>query len=111
MLATLAAATLVLTALDHWTTYLCLSQHVPGWQVTEGNPLAAWLFARFGLVPGLAIDTTVTLGAVAMLVRTGFLPRGAKGACLLLLVATTALAVVNNLGAIHTLGIPPLGRG
>jgi hypothetical protein len=111
MLATLAAVTLVLTALDHWTTYLCLTQHVPGWQITEGNPLAAWLFASVGLVPGLAIDTAITLCAVAMLVRTGLLQRGAKGACLMLLVTTTALAVVNNFAAIHTLGIPALGRG
>jgi hypothetical protein len=111
MLTMLAAITLVLTALDHWTTYLCLTQHVPGWRISEGNPLAAWLFSSVGLVPGLAIDTAITLCAVGMLVRTGLLPRGAKGACLLLLVTTTGVAVLNNFGAIHTLGIPPLGRG
>lgn len=111
MLGTLGALILILTALDHWTTYLCLADSVPGWHVREANPLAAWLFSAFGLVPGLAIDSAVTLGAVGLVLHTGLLPRSAKGACLLLLVATTAVAVLNNLDAIQTLGISPLGRG
>ena len=46
MLALLAVLTLALTAADHWTTYLCLRAPVEGWQVTEANPLASWLFAN-----------------------------------------------------------------
>jgi hypothetical protein len=111
MLSTLTALIVVLTALDHWTTYLCLRGAVPGWQVSEGNPLAAWLFSSVGLVPGLAVDSLVTLGAVAFVLRSGVVPPRAKGLCLLLLVATTGFAVTNNLEAIRALGISPLGRG
>ncbi len=109
MLLPLAVLVLVLTALDHWTTYVCLQASVKGWLVTEGNPLAAWLFDRFGLVEGLAIDTLVTLAAVAFVARTDLLGAHAKLACLGLLAATTAYAVTNNLGAVHALGLSLLG--
>ena len=52
MLHWLAGLTVVLTAADHWTTYLCLRGPVEGWRVSELNPLADWLFATFGLVSG-----------------------------------------------------------
>ena len=66
----LAILTLLLSAADHWTTYLCLRAPVAGWHVAEANPLAEWLFASFGLVPGLLIDSGVTLVAVAFLLST-----------------------------------------
>ena len=109
MLHALAGLTLVLTAADHWTTYVCLRGPVQGWRVSELNPLADWLFAQFGLVPGLMIDSTVTLAAVAFLVTTALFPRSAKGVCFAILVASTAFAVVNNLRAIEVLGLSPLG--
>jgi hypothetical protein len=105
----LAALVLLLTALDHWTTYLCLRGQLPGWQVSEANPLAAWLFARLGLVAGLALDSAVTLAAVLFVLGTGLLPRPAKSACLALLVVTTGFAAANNLGALATLGLSVLG--
>jgi hypothetical protein len=111
LLGLLAGLIVALTAADHWSTYVCLTEVVPGWQVSEANPLAAWLFGAFGLVPGLAIDTAVTLAAVGMLVQTRLVPPSAKGACLLLLVATTGFAVLNNVDALATLGISPFGRG
>jgi hypothetical protein len=70
MLHALAGLTLLLTAADHWTTYLCLRGPVQGWRVSELNPLADWLFVKFGLVPGLLIDSTITLAAVAFLATT-----------------------------------------
>jgi len=42
MLPMLVVVALVLSAADHWTTYLCLIEETPGLQVMEGNPLAAW---------------------------------------------------------------------
>lgn len=111
MLTALVASILLLTALDHWTTYLCLHHPVEGWLVSEGNPVAAWMFDVIGLVPGLALDTLVTLGAVAFLVKTDLLPRPVKAACLALLMLTTAFAVTNNFDALAALDVSPLGRG
>ncbi len=98
---------MLLTVLDHWTTYVCLRGVVPGWQVSEGNPVAAWLFTSVGLVPGLLIDSAITLGAVAFVLRTSFLTHGAKGTYLSLLLVTTSFAVINNLGAVSLLDLWP----
>ncbi|MGH0037811.1 MAG: DUF5658 family protein [Myxococcota bacterium] len=111
MLYLLAALTLFLTAADHWTTYLCLRSPVDGWVVTEANPLADWLFNEAGLVGGLAIDTLVTMAAVGFLLSTRRLPQRAKHACFGLIALTTGYAVVNNLGALQSLGLSPLGPG
>ena len=109
MLHWLAGLTVVHTAADHWTTYLCLRGPIEGWRVSELNPLADWLFATFGLVPGLLIDSTITLAAIAFLLTTGLFPRTAKGVCFAVLVFSTTWAVVNNLFAIEALGLSPLG--
>ncbi len=98
---------MLLTVLDHWTTYVCLRGVVPGWQVSEGNPVAAWLFTSVGLVPGLLIDSAITLGAVAFVLRTSLLTHGAKGTYLGLLLVTTSFAVINNLGAVSLLDLWP----
>ena len=109
MLHWLAGLTLVLSAADHWTTYLCLRNPVVGWNVSELNPLAEWLFATFGLVPGLLIDSSVTLIAVVFLFSTALFPQTAKSACFAVLVFSTAWAVLNNLMAIEALGLSLLG--
>ena len=70
MLQVLALLTVLLSAVDHWTTYLCLRAPHQGWEVTEANPIADWLFSSLGLVPGLLIDSFVTLAAVAFLLGT-----------------------------------------
>jgi hypothetical protein len=105
----LASITLLLTAADHWTTYLCLRAPVDGWAVTEANPIAEWLFNAVGLVPGLMIDSVVTLFAIAFLLCTPRLPKPLKGAFLACVVVGTGHAVVNNLEAIRMLGLSPLG--
>ena len=107
----LAIATLALSAADHWTTYVCLRQPVSGWQVIEANPISDWLFQTVGLVPGLLIDSLVTVSAVAFLLTTRRLPDFAKKAFFGLVVATTGYAVINNYRAIDALGISPLGVG
>jgi hypothetical protein len=102
--------TLLVSAADHWTTYLCLSQPVTGWSVSEANPIADWLFTTAGLVPGLIIDSVVTLGAVAFLLGTRQVPEFAKGLFFLMVIVWTGFAVVNNLQAIDALGLSPVGR-
>jgi uncharacterized protein DUF5658 len=105
----LATLTILLSAADHWTTYLCLRAPVAGWQVAEANPLAQWLFESFGLVPGLLIDSGVTLGAIVFLLSTTQVPKLAKGLFFGLVITGTSIAVYNNWVAIHALGLSPLG--
>lgn len=105
----LALLTLTLSALDHWTTYLALRQPVFGWDVTEVNPLADWLFSSVGLVPGLLIDSVVTVVAVGFLLVTRQVPQIAKGVFFAAVIAWTGFAVVNNWQAVQALGLSPFG--
>lgn len=105
----LALLTLALSAADHWTTYLCLRNPIEGWQVTEANPISDWLFNGMGLVPGLVLDSVVTVVAVLLLLTTSRVPQFAKGAFFSLVVVTTGYAVVNNFEALSVLGLSPLG--
>lgn len=109
MLHLLAALTLLLSAADHWTTYLCLRSPISGFEITEANPLAAWLFRSVGLVEGLLIDSLLTVAALAFLVTTQCMPRTAKLAFLFAVIGWTGFAVANNLRAIYLLGLSPLG--
>jgi hypothetical protein len=105
----LALLTLALSAADHWTTYLCLRSPVAGWDVTEANPIADWLFQAMGLVSGLMLDSVVTVIAVLLLLTTSKIPQFAKAGLFTLVVLTTSYAVFNNLEAISVLGLSPLG--
>ena len=107
----LAILTLILSAADHWTTYLCLRSPVSGWEVVEANPISDWLFQVMGLVPGLMLDSMLTVIAVLFLSTTTLIPRSVKGGFFSVVVATTAYAVVNNFEALSALGLSPLGRG
>lgn len=111
MLHLLAVLTLLLSAADHWTTYLCLRSPVSGFEITEANPFAAWLFHSVGLIEGLMFDSVLTIAALAFLVTTHWLPRVAKLAFLVGVIGWTGFAVVNNLRAIYLLGLSPLGAG
>ena len=111
MLHLLAALTLLLSAADHWTTYLCLRSPVSGFEVTEANPFSAWLFQSVGLVEGLVIDSVLTLAALAFLLTTRWLPRPAKVVFLIAVIGWTGFAVANNLNALYLLGLSPLGAG
>ena len=107
----LAIATLAVSAADHWTTYVCLRQPVSGWQVTEANPISEWLFQTVGLVPGLLVDSVVTICAVAFLLTTRRLPVLMKKIFFCLVIVSTGYAVINNYRAIDVIGISPLGIG
>jgi hypothetical protein len=109
MLPVLVTVALLLSAADHWTTYLCLSQEAPGVEVSEGNPLAAWLFTTLGLTGGLVVDTLVTVAALAFLAVSDSVPRWVKYAFLCGLIGATTLAVANNLGALTALRLAPFG--
>ncbi len=109
MLPVLLVLTICLSAADHWTTYLCLSANAPGWEVTEANPLADWLFNRAGLVEGLLIDSAITLVALAFLATTPRLPHLLKIAFLSSAVFWTGYAVANNVQAALTMGLSLLG--
>lgn len=111
MLRTLAGLTLLLTGADHWTTYLCLRLPVTGWEVMEANPLADWLFGIAGLVPGLAIDTGITLAAIGFLLTTNRFAESVKLGLLAFIATTTGYAVINNIGAMSDLGLSPIGIG
>ncbi len=105
----LALVALLLALADHWTTYLCLSAPVPGWQVIEANPLAAWVFEQFGLVEGLLLDSLITGVALVVVVRTPLVAQYWKRAALWLLIATSSYAVANNLEAVRRLGLSITG--
>jgi hypothetical protein len=105
----LALLTVLVSAADHWTTYLCLRAPVDGWTVSEANPLAGWLFGSIGLVPGLLLDSAVTVGAVSFLLVTTVIPRGLRAAFLAFVCVWTAAAVANNVNALDALGLSLLG--
>ena len=105
----LAGLVLLLTFADHFTTWVCLREPVPGWIVSEANPIADWLFGRLGLVPAILLDTAVTVVAVTGLAATGLLPRVAKAGFFAVIVAWTGWAVVNNVQAIVRMGLSPFG--
>ncbi len=105
MLPAFAGLAFLLALLDHVTTWLCLRAPVPGWEIREANPLAAWLFGNVGLVEGLALDTLVTVLAVVLLARSQRMPPAAKLGLLGLLIATSAFAVANNVDVIQQIGL------
>jgi len=109
MVRTLAGLTVLLTGADHWTTYVCLRLPVQGWEIIEANPLADWLFNTAGLIPGLAIDTAITLLAVSFLLVSRRFGKPVKLGLLLFITTTTGYAVVNNLNAMQELGLFSMG--
>lgn len=105
----LALVTLALSAADHWTTYLCLRQPVEGWTILEANPISNWLFGSLGLVPGLLLDSALTIVAIVFLVNSRTFPNAVKAGFFLIVIGWTGYAVHNNLLAIAALGLSPLG--
>lgn len=102
-----AITTILLTGVDHWTTYVCLHAPIDGWSVVEANPIAQWLFDWVGLSLGLIIDSAVTLGAVLFLCATHLFDRSVKISLLCVITLSTGYAVFNNLGAISRMGLAP----
>lgn len=105
----LIASIVVLMCVDHLTTWLCLSQPVAGWAVSEANPIAEWIFASAGLVPGLLIDTLVTLAALTFVAATPRFSAPLKTSMLSFVTLVSGYAVTNNMLVIADLGIRPFG--
>ena len=93
----LGTLVVLLNLADNATTFLCLRAPVPGFEVIEANPAAAWLFNSVGLLPGLALEMAVTTLAIAFLVATTRISSRAKLALLVVLAALPAWAAVNNI--------------
>jgi hypothetical protein len=109
MLAVFVGLTVLFTVADHWTTYLCLRAPVDTWLVSEANPIAEWLFGAVGLVPGLLLDSMITVAAIAFLLTTPLVPPRVKTAFFFFVATWTGWAVTNNLGALRALGLSPWG--
>jgi hypothetical protein len=90
---------------DNATTFLCLRAPVPGYEVVEANPAAAWLFDAIGLFPGLVLEMAVTTVAVAFLVWTSRISPRVKLALLIVLAVLPAWAAVNNWLVIEATGL------
>ncbi len=105
LLKSLAVGVILASTADHWTTYLCLREPITGFNVTEGNPLAAWLFGQVGLVPGLLLDSLITLMAVLVVVKTDLVPHGLKLGFFGAVCVWTGLAVANNVAILQALGL------
>jgi hypothetical protein len=102
----LVLLTLLLSAADHWTTWLCLRGPVSGWEIREMNPFSEWLFLWIGVGPGLLLDSGLTLCGLGFLALTARVPRAAKLGFLSAVVLGTGFAVANNLDAISRMGLP-----
>ncbi len=93
----LGSLVVLLNLADNTTTFLCLRAPVPGYEVIEANPAAAWLFDAIGLTQGLVLEMVITTIAIAFLVETPRVPPRIKLALLVVLAALPAWAAVNNL--------------
>ena len=61
------------------------------------------------VVPGLFIDSVITVGAIGFVLTTRRFPKFVKFSLLIFISVTTGYAVANNLQALAALGISPLG--
>ena len=102
----LGTLVVLLNLADNATTFLCLRAPVPGYEVIEANPAAAWLFNAIGLGQGLALEMAVTTVAIAFLVATTRVPPRIKLALLVVLAALPAWAALNNLAVIEATNLP-----
>jgi hypothetical protein len=91
---------------DNATTYLCLRAPVEGYEIVEANPVAAWLFAQIGLLPGLVFEMAVTTGAIAFLVATERISPRVKLAVLIVLAVLPFWAAINNWFVIRATNLP-----
>jgi hypothetical protein len=104
LLVRLSLLVVLLRTLDALTTYTALTSRSL-YQVSEANPLAAWLFSSVGLVPGLVVSEVVGVLACLFLCYTKSFTVPQRAVVLILLCVTPALAVINNLGVLQRMGV------
>ena len=95
----------VLSAADHWTTWMCLREAIPGWDAAEANPIAAMLFGKVGLEMGLLLDSVLTVVLGVFLYVTNIMPAWAKIGFLAFFCILTSAAVYGNSQALKAMGI------
>jgi hypothetical protein len=94
---------MLVTMADAYTTWTCLHIPIPG--VTEANPITAWLFEVWGLVPGLCVDGIVTALAVLWIGLTQRVPPLSKSVVFLVVTILTSWAVYNNYQIMIEMGL------
>ena len=77
--------------------------------MSEANPIARWIFVRAGLVPGLLIDTLITVAALTFVAATPRFSPTLKTSMLSFVTLVSFYAVTNNVLVIADLGIGPSG--
>ena len=97
----------VFNALDNWTTWVCLRDPVmvAKWGIIEVNIIAAWIFDLMGLEWGLAFEYALTLGALAIIVRTKYFANWAKLTLLAIMCLLAGGAALSNFWVISELGL------
>ena len=95
----------IVSAGDHYTTWAMLQAPVPGFDVTEANPVARWLFSTFGLVGGLAVDSVFTFLAGLWMYETSMFTEKLKILWCLAVIVGTAYAIHNNVQALYATGV------
>lgn len=102
----LGVLVVLLNLADNTTTFLCLRAPVPGYEMAEANPAAAWLFDTVGLLPGLVLEMGLTTAAIVFLVYTTHVPPRLKFWLLVILAALPLWAAINNAFVIHATNLP-----
>ena len=102
----LGALVVLFNLADNATTFLCLRAPVPGFEVVEANPAAAWLFETVGLRQGLLLEMAVTTLAIVFLVATERITPRVKLGLLVVLAALPLWAAINNWLVIEATGLP-----
>ncbi|MCP4005209.1 MAG: hypothetical protein GY725_13545 [bacterium] len=102
----LGALVVLFNLTDNATTYLCLREPVPGFEIVEVNPIARWLFETLGLLEGLVFEMGMTTLAVGFLVVTRSVPPKLRLALLVVLTVLPAWASANNYFVLKAVGIP-----
>jgi hypothetical protein len=102
---TLIAVFMAVALADAYTTWACLHEPVPGWDVIEANPASAWLFEVVGLVPGLVVDGIATVLVLWWVGSTKRSTPRFKTICLLLATAVSGWAVYNNYQGMIEMGL------
>jgi hypothetical protein len=102
----IAGVALIMNALDNFTTFACLRTEVTGFEVYEANPLAAYGFAKMGLVPGLVFEMVLTTVAIGFLLQSRSFDLRVRLAILIAMAVLPAWAVVNNVQVMQSIGVP-----
>lgn len=49
---------------DNVSTYLCLTTSSDVYHTWEANPISAWMFQAFGMIPAMLLQTVIKLAAL-----------------------------------------------